>query len=342
MVAGIRSEQLARINPDSKPVLYLVLSVTTVIAAVAFAVSFAGLAAVSAWAQIPPRLSWALPVFVDGAILGFTIMILVFRARGESTLFAWVVLIAFTVISVGANGAHAYAEGAPDDWRTVIGSGLAGLAPAGLAVFIHGIARLLVATPSVSVSAEAGMGEGASASLAETVEEEAEGPEDDGPGGGLSNPDPVVEGDGAALNGEFEGDVQELHETTLVGASLGPNDVESDRGVSRDAEDERNDRAAVGEDSGEGAEVAAVEEKVAEKETEVLAASSGSGTDSESEDSREVLVERALTLRSEGMSHRKISEALEVPQSTIGRWLRQHKADVASGKHLRAVNASNR
>src|SRR5699024_8914414 len=172
MAAGIRSEQLARIKPDSKPVLYLVLSVRTVIAAVAFAVSFAGLAAVSAWAQIPPRLSWALPVFVYGAILGFTIMILVFRARGESTLFAWVVLIAFTLISVGANGAHAYAEGAPDDWRTVIGSGLAGLAPAGLAVFIHGIARLLVAPPPVSARVETGMGGRASAFLEETDEDE--------------------------------------------------------------------------------------------------------------------------------------------------------------------------
>lgn len=342
MVAGIRSEQLARINPDSKPVLYLVLSVTTVIAAVAFAVSFAGLAAVSAWAQIPPRLSWALPVFVDGAILGFTIMILVFRARGESTLFAWVVLIAFTLISVGANGAHAYAEGAPDDWRTVIGSGLAGLAPAGLAVFIHGIARLLVAPPAVSVSAETGMGGRASAFLAETAEDEGEGPEDDGPGGGLSNRESVVDDDAAALNGEFEGDVQELHETALVGTSVVPNNVvESDRGASSEAEEEDR-RAAVGEDSSEGAEVMPVDVKDEEEETEVVAASSSSETGTESEDPRGALVERALSLRSEGMSHREISEALEVPQSTIGRWLRQHKADVASGKHLRAVNASTR
>src|SRR5699024_7829730 len=131
MIHASTSEQLARINPDSKAVLYLVLTVTTVIATVAFAVSFAGLAAVSDWAQIPPRLSWALPVFIDGAILGFTIMILVFRARGESTVFAWIVLIAFTVILVSANAAHAYAEGAPEDWRPIAGSGLAGLAPTG-------------------------------------------------------------------------------------------------------------------------------------------------------------------------------------------------------------------
>src|SRR5699024_676756 len=104
-----------------------------------------------------------------------------------------------------------------------IGSGLAGLAPAGLAVFIHGIARLLVAPPPVSARVETGMGGRTSAFLAGTAEDEGEGPEDDGPGGGLSNREPVVDDDAAALNGEFEGDAQELHETALVGASVVPN-----------------------------------------------------------------------------------------------------------------------
>src|SRR5699024_8486082 len=139
----------------------------------------------------------------------------------------------FTLISVGANGAHAYAEGAPDDWRTVIGAGLAGLAPAARVVFIYGIARLLVAPHPVSVSAETGMGGRTSAFLAETAEDEGKVPEDDGPSGGLSNREPVVDDDAAAvLNGESEGDQQELHETALVGASLGPDNLESDRSAS--------------------------------------------------------------------------------------------------------------
>src|SRR5699024_4378862 len=207
----------------------------------------------------------------------------------------------------------------------------------------HGIARLLVAPPPVSASAETGMGGRTSAVLAETAEDEGEGPEDDGPGGGLSNREPVVDDDAAALNGEGEGDVQELRETALIGASLGPNlEVVSCRGDSSEAEEEEGGRGAVGEDSREGAEVVSIDVKDAEKATEVVTASSSSETGTESEDSREALIERALSLRSEGMSHREISEALEVPQSTIGRWLRQHKADVASGKHLRAVNASTR
>src|SRR5699024_11714045 len=81
---------------------------------------------------------------------------------------------ALPIFSVGANGAHAYAEGAPDDWRTVIGSGLAGLAPAGLAVFIHGIARQLVAPPPVSASAETGMGGRTSAFLERSEEHTSE------------------------------------------------------------------------------------------------------------------------------------------------------------------------
>lgn len=144
----------ARINPDSRPVLYLVVTVTAVLAAVSFTVSFAGLVAVAAWAAIPGWLGWALPVFIDGAIIVYTMSMLVFRARGESTVFAWTVLLAFAAVSVAANAAHAYGEGDPADWRTWVGAGLAGLAPAGVAVATHTIARLTVAPPE-SAQAEA-------------------------------------------------------------------------------------------------------------------------------------------------------------------------------------------
>ena len=137
----------AWINPDSRPVLRLVVTVTTLLALVSFAVSFAGLVAVAQWAAIPSWLAWALPVFIDGAIIVYTLAMLVFRARGASTAFAWSALLAFTGVSVAANAAHVYAEGDPSDWRTWVGASLAGLAPAGVAVATHTLAGLTVRPP---------------------------------------------------------------------------------------------------------------------------------------------------------------------------------------------------
>lgn len=297
-MSAIRNEeQYARINPDSKPVLYLVLTVTTVIAAVALTVSFAGLAAVSEWAQVPPRLSWALPVFIDGAILGFTIMILVFRARGESTVFAWFVLVAFTIISVGANGAHAYAEGVPEDWRTVVGSGLAGLAPAGLAVFIHGIARLLVAPPQRDVRAQepavvARLVKADEMSLPDAVENDQDG--------GVPTLSEAENG-AAEVNGDLRAAPLTLIRPGPVAASpkhAGAISSSSQNGLDRPV-------------------------------SQPLVVSGQSVRDSVSRPrpvgkAREALVARALELSADGWSQREISEELEVPQSTIGRWIRHH------------------
>lgn len=140
----------AWIHPDSRGALRVVVIVTAMLALVSFAVSFAGLAAVAEWAAIPNWLAWALPVFIDGAIIVYTIAMLVFRSRGHSTVFVWTAMLAFTAVSVAANASHAYAEGAAGHWQTWVGAGLAGLAPAGVAVAIHTIAMLTVRPPLVT------------------------------------------------------------------------------------------------------------------------------------------------------------------------------------------------
>lgn len=155
----------AWINPDSRGALRVVVMVTAMLALVSFAVSFAGLVAVAEWAAIPRWLAWALPVFIDGAIIVYTIAMLVFRSRGHSTGFAWTALLAFTAVSVAANSAHAYAEGNTGDWQTWVGAGLAGLAPAGVAVAIHTIAMLTVRPPAAG-------GEVAQAPIAQTEHQE--------------------------------------------------------------------------------------------------------------------------------------------------------------------------
>lgn len=320
-MANVRtSEQLARINPDSKAVLYLVLTVTTVIAAVAFAVSFAGLAAVSEWAQIPPRLSWALPVFIDGAILGFTIMILVFRARGESTVFAWIVLIAFTVISVGANAAHAYAEGAPEDWRTIVGSGLAGLAPAGLAVFIHGIARLLVAPPQADHAVSHVEAQG---------DKDTSGPSDDGPGGGEALPQtPVVE------NGSLELDPFEHLEPFVEPAEPEvPVPAKVETVQAPDLAPEPFVETDI-EAPGRGVPDASVKTPTADP----APASVPPTTPVSGEVSREEQIEEVLALHAKGKTQQEIAEVVGVSRATVGRWIKTHREDIAARKHLRALS----
>ncbi|TGY78647.1 DUF2637 domain-containing protein, partial [Cellulomonas shaoxiangyii] len=92
----------SRIDPDTRAVVVLTVALVATLGAVSFAVSFAGLVAVAEWAELPRWLRWAVPVFVDGALLAYTLAILVQRARGESTRFSWAALGTFTLVSVGA------------------------------------------------------------------------------------------------------------------------------------------------------------------------------------------------------------------------------------------------
>ena len=139
----------SRIDPDTRTVVVLTVSLVGALGAVSFAVSFAGLVAVAEWAELPHWLRWAVPVFVDGALLAYTLAILVQRARGESTRFSWAALGTFTLVSVGANAAHVLGTGDVTDWRTLVGAGLAALAPLGVLAATHTVADLAIARPGV-------------------------------------------------------------------------------------------------------------------------------------------------------------------------------------------------
>ena len=139
----------SRIDPDTRAVVLLTVTLVATLGAVSFAVSFAGLVAVAEWAELPRWLRWAVPVFVDGALLAYTLAILVQRARGESTRFSWLALGTFTLVSVGANASHVLGTGDVTDWRTLIGAGLAALAPLGVLAATHTVADLAIARPGV-------------------------------------------------------------------------------------------------------------------------------------------------------------------------------------------------
>ena len=139
----------SRIDPDTRTVVVTTVALVGTLGLVSFAVSFAGLVAVAEWAELPHRLRWAVPVFVDGALLAYTLAILVQRARGESTRFSWAALGTFTLVSVGANAAHVLGTGDVQDWRTLVGAGLAALAPLGVLAATHTVADLAIARPGV-------------------------------------------------------------------------------------------------------------------------------------------------------------------------------------------------
>jgi len=147
----------SRINPDTLPVLVLAVLLTAGLAAVSFALSFAGLVGVSSWAHVPHRLIWAVPVMLDSAILVYTLAILVKRARHERAAGAWATLALWTAVSVAANAAHA--AGVPEDWQRAVGTVVAALAPIAVLLATHTIADLIVARTDAP-AASAGHDEG--------------------------------------------------------------------------------------------------------------------------------------------------------------------------------------
>jgi hypothetical protein len=138
----------SRINPDSRPVLFVAVAVTSILAAVSFLLSYSGLVAVAAWAAVPEWLSWAVPVTIDGAILVYTLAVLVFRSRGESATLSYAVLVGWTFVSVSANALHAWLA-STGDARGVAGAVIAGLAPVAVLLASHTLAALIVERPSL-------------------------------------------------------------------------------------------------------------------------------------------------------------------------------------------------
>lgn len=136
----------SRIDPDTKPVLYAAASSAALIAAVSFALSAAGLVQLAAWGHVPSFLAWCVPVMIDGAIAVYTLAVLVFRARGESTTVAWVSLALWTAVSVGGNAEHGWDP--PALVQRAVGTVVVALAPIAVALAVHTISDLIVARPS--------------------------------------------------------------------------------------------------------------------------------------------------------------------------------------------------
>ena len=107
----------SRINPDSRGTLWIALILVFLLMLSSFIVSFSGIWDISQYTGLPAVLQWVPAVFIDAAILAYTISLFVFKARGEGTWRTVIWLFAFAGISVGANVAHTL------DYLSTIGVG---------------------------------------------------------------------------------------------------------------------------------------------------------------------------------------------------------------------------
>ncbi|MCP2265021.1 DUF2637 domain-containing protein [Promicromonospora thailandica] len=134
---------VARIAADSRPVLVFTVVLTLAVALASFALSFASLRDAALWGRVPEALAFLVPVVIDASVLVYGLVALVLRARGRSSAWAWTLMFGFTVVSIGANAAHAYDVG--PELRTIVGVVLVALAPLSVLTSTHALASLVVA-----------------------------------------------------------------------------------------------------------------------------------------------------------------------------------------------------
>lgn len=133
-----------RINPDAIPVLATAVGLVTLLMVTSFAVSFSGIYEVSAWTGLPAFLQWLPAIFIDAAILAYTISLIVFKARGESVWRTLLGLSGFAFVSVVANISHtlSFWDGSLTDFRAWVGVLITASAPIAVLLASEEITRL--------------------------------------------------------------------------------------------------------------------------------------------------------------------------------------------------------
>lgn len=142
-----------RLNPDS--IVALIIAVVLVFGLIlaSFIASFAAIYEVSEYTGVG-WWRWVFPVFIDMAILAYTISLFIFRARKRPIKMTVLGLLLFASLSIAANVAHvvAYWEtqmaiGESLDYRAWVGVALAASAPIGVLMASEEIARLAFVDP---------------------------------------------------------------------------------------------------------------------------------------------------------------------------------------------------
>jgi hypothetical protein len=139
-----------RLNPDTPRVLALAIFLVFVLMVSSFIVSFFGIWGVSQeTTNIPGPLTWLPALFLDAAILAYTISYFVFQARSEPVVKTRFALWAFALLSVAANVAHTLDGVTPEmsAYSVAIGLLITGSAPIAVVLSTEEIARLAFQRP---------------------------------------------------------------------------------------------------------------------------------------------------------------------------------------------------
>lgn len=139
----------SRINPDDPRFVRLITIGVAFAGLVAFAISFVALMEVASWLGLPVWMHWAVPAFIDTAILVYAGSILIHKTRGERTWPSWVLLAMFTGLSVVANVSHAltYGNTGANSWQGYIGAVIAGMVPFAVFAATEQLSRVAVEDP---------------------------------------------------------------------------------------------------------------------------------------------------------------------------------------------------
>ena len=142
------SSNAQRINPDSRGTLWIALILVFVLMLSSFVVSFAGIWDISQYTGLPVFLQWIPALFIDAAILAYTIALFVFTARGEGTFRTIFWLMMFAGVSIAANVAHTldYLSTTgigTGDYRLWIGVAITASAPIAVLAASEEISRLV-------------------------------------------------------------------------------------------------------------------------------------------------------------------------------------------------------
>lgn len=145
VVVQEEEHRATRLNPDTPKVLILAITLVFVLMVSSFIVSFFGIWGVSQeTTNLPGPITWLPALFLDAAILAYTISYFVFKSRGEPVIKTRFALWSFALLSVAANIAHTL-EGVTPEMSTysiAIGLMITGSAPIAVVLSTEEIARL--------------------------------------------------------------------------------------------------------------------------------------------------------------------------------------------------------
>lgn len=151
-VARTLEQEAKRARPllaDTRLSLMVAVGLVALLMASSFAVSFAGIYAVSAFTGLPSYLQWLPALFVDMAILAYTLSLLIFKSRGQSTWRTMLGLMGFASLSVGINVIHTldFWGGSISDYRGWVGIIITAAAPIAVLLASEELGRLAFAQP---------------------------------------------------------------------------------------------------------------------------------------------------------------------------------------------------